>query len=48
LVTNLERTHFSIEHLSDGYRLRWQIELLFKEWKSYTNTSKPHIAEGLI
>ncbi len=53
LVTNLERTDFSIEHISDGYRLRWQIELLFKEWKSYTNlkafdTSNPHIAEGLI
>jgi len=53
LVTNLNRTDFSLAHLSDGYRLRWQIELLFKEWKSYANlkafdTSNPHIAEGLI
>lgn len=53
LVTNLERSDFSIEHISDGYRLRWQIELLFKEWKSYTNlkafdTGNPHIAAGLI
>lgn len=53
LVTNLASETFTPEHVSDGYRLRWQIELLFKEWKSYANlqafdTSNPHIAEGLI
>lgn len=53
LLTNLERTAFTPQHISDGYRLRWQIELLFKEWKSHANlrsfdTSNPHIAEGLI
>lgn len=53
LVTNLEREHFTVDHVSDGYRLRWQVELLFKEWKSHANlhgfdTSNPHIAEGLI
>ena len=53
LVTNLDSEHFSPEQISDGYRLRWQIELLFKEWKSYANlhgfdTGKPNIAEGLI
>ena len=53
LVTNLEREAFTVQHISDGYRLRWQVELLFKEWKSYANlhafdTSNPHIAEGLI
>ena len=53
LVTNLERETFNAEHISDAYRLRWQIELLFKEWKSHANlrafdTSNPHIAEGLI
>jgi len=53
LLTNLEREAFSTEQISDGYRLRWQIELLFKEWKSHSNlhafdTSNPNIAEGLI
>jgi hypothetical protein len=53
LLTNLDRESFSVEHISDGYRLRWQIELLFKEWKSYSNlqafdTSNAAIAEGLI
>jgi len=53
LVTNLDRDAFSPEQISDGYRLRWQIELLFKEWKSHANlhafdTANPQIAEGLI
>jgi hypothetical protein len=37
LVTNLEPEAFTPQHVSDGYRLRWQVELLFKEWKSYAN-----------
>lgn len=53
LATNLDPQLFTPEHVSDGYRLRWQIELLFKEWKSYAHlqafdTANPHIAEGLI
>ncbi len=53
LLTNLSRAEFSIGHIVDGYRLRWQIELMFKEWKSHANlhafdTSNPYIAEGLI
>ena len=53
LLTNLEREAFTPEHVSDGYRLRWQVELLFKEWKSHANlhafdTAQPNIAEGLI
>ena len=53
LITNLDAEGFSAEHISDAYRLRWQVELLFKEWKSYANlrafdTANPHIAEGLI
>ena len=46
-------TSSAAEQISDGYRLRWQIELLFKEWKSHGNlhafdTGKSNIAEGLI
>ena len=53
LVTNLDADAFTPEQVSDGYRLRWQIELLFKEWKSHANlhafdTGKSNIAEGLI
>ncbi|MDD9984234.1 MAG: transposase, partial [Gammaproteobacteria bacterium] len=41
------------EQVGQVYRLRWQVELLFKEWKSYANlhafeTSNASIAEGLI
>lgn len=53
LLTNLSRAEFSVDNILDGYRLRWQIELMFKEWKSHANlhafdTSNPYIAEGLI
>ena len=53
LVTNLPRSRYTPEAIDQAYRLRWQIELLFKEWKSYANlrafnTANPGIAEGLI
>ena len=53
LCTNLPRTVFSLALVSRLYRFRWQIELLFKEWKSYANlhkfnTANEHIAAGLI
>lgn len=53
LMTNLDRDRFSKEDILQAYRLRWQIELLFKELKSYANlhkfsTTKETIAEGLI
>lgn len=53
LVTNLPRDAFTAVAVMEAYRLRWQIELLFKEWKSHANlhtfdTSNPAIAEGLI
>lgn len=53
LVINLAPESFSPDHISDGYRSRWQINLLFKEWKSHANlhafdTGNFNIAEGLI
>jgi hypothetical protein len=53
LLCNLDRGDFSAEDILQAYRLRWQIELLFKELKSYANlhkfaTGKPMIAEGLM
>lgn len=53
LCTNLPRTPFSLGLVARLYRFRWQIELVFKEWKSYANlhkfdTANEHIAAGLI
>jgi DDE family transposase len=53
LHTNLERAEFSALEVGKLYRLRWQVELLFKECKSHANlhrfdTEKSAIAEGLI
>ena len=53
LCTNLPRTPFSADLIARLYRFRWQVELVFKEWKSYANlhkfdTANAHIAEGLI
>ena len=53
LHTNLRRSEFTGVEVGNLYRLRWQIELLFKECKSHANlhrfdTEKSAIAEGLI
>jgi hypothetical protein len=53
LHTNLERAEFSAVEIGKLYRLRWQVELLFKECKWHANlhrfdTEKSAIAEGLI
>ena len=53
LHTNLKRDTFTFDDVGNLYRFRWQIELLFKEWKSHSNlhrfdTGKEPIAEGLI
>jgi len=53
LCTNLPRTPFSLGLVSRLYRFRWQVELVFKEWKSYANlhkfdTANANIAAGLI
>ena len=34
-VTNAPDTLIRLEHVYDFYRIRWQIELIFKLWKSY-------------
>lgn len=36
IVTNLDRAEFSLCEVLQAYRLRWQIELIFKEIKSYS------------
>lgn len=51
--TNLPADEFPADVVAATYRLRWQVELFFKECKSYTKlkkfqTADPHIAEGLI
>jgi Transposase DDE domain len=53
LLTNLRQDRYTINIICLGYKLRWQVELLFKEWKSYTNlhkfdTEKETISEALI
>ena len=53
LLTNLPQDRYPISIICLGYKLRWQVELLFKEWKSYTNlhkfdTEKATICEALI
>lgn len=53
LLTNLPHADFTAEMVGLAYRLRWQVELLFREWKSHANlrrfvTRKAPIAEGLI
>lgn len=53
LYTTLEASDWNVEELHTLYRLRWQVELLFKELKSCCElkgfgTSKAPIAEGLI
>lgn len=53
LVTNVARGILTARQVTELYRLRWQIELVFKEWKSYANlhaftSANPAIVEGLI
>ncbi len=53
LLTNVPRRVLSARQVAEVYRLRWQVELLFKEWKSYANlhefaSANPALVEGLI
>lgn len=52
-MTNLPRVTWPAERVMRLYRCRWQVELLFKEWKSYNRlkgfvTGQKAIAEGLV
>jgi hypothetical protein len=52
-LTNLPPKRYAIAVICRAYKWRWQVELLFKEWKSYANlhafdTENPAIVEGLI
>jgi len=53
VITNLLRQQYSLMQVSQLYRLRWQVELLFKELKSHNNLKKsgtgdPHIMLTLL
>ena len=53
LLTNLPAQRYRLDMIWRAYKWRWQVELLFKEWKSYANlhafdTENPTIVEGLI
>jgi hypothetical protein len=53
LLTNWPKDTYRLRLICLGYKLRWQVELLFKEWKSYANlhkfdTEKETISESLI
>lgn len=53
LITNVGRSILTAKQVGETYRLRWQVELLFKEWKSFSNlhefaSANPHLVEGLI
>ena len=53
LLTNLPAQRYGLDMIFRAYKWRWQVELLFKEWKSYANlhafdTANPAIVEGLI
>ena len=52
-LTNLPSHRYPLEVICRAYKWRWQVELLFKEWKSYANlhafdTANPTLVEGLI
>lgn len=53
LVCNVPRLEMSASNILSAYRLRWQVELLFKEFKSHSSlrkfqTNNKNIATGLI
>lgn len=39
-ITNVDRDVLSVEEIKKTYQLRWQIELVFKTWKSFFSINK--------
>lgn len=39
-ITNADKEIISIDQIKETYRLRWQIELVFKTWKSFFSINK--------
>jgi hypothetical protein len=39
-ITNIPQTKCTVEEIKDLYGLRWQIEIIFKSWKSQFNMGK--------
>lgn len=39
-ITNVSKELISVEQIKQTYRLRWQIELVFKTWKSFFSINK--------
>ena len=53
MLTHLPAQRYPLDMIYRAYKWRWQVELLFKEWKSYANlhafdTTNPAIVEGLM
>ena len=48
IVTNLNRTEFTLSEVLQAYRLRWQVELLFKEIKSYSGWHRFNTKSGTL
>jgi hypothetical protein len=46
-VTNVERVKCSALSIYELYRLRWQVELVFKTWKSILNLHKIHTMNAI-
>lgn len=52
-LTNLDAEEWPAEEVAELYRLRWQIELLFREWKSVCRlgdlpSAHPGVVEALV
>lgn len=48
IVTSLDRATFTLSDVLQAYRLRWQIELLFKEVKSYAGWHRFNTKSGTL